>query len=137
MTSLKPQPGTVRPNAAGAKTRTGRLLLLVACGFAAHLASASEIFHDPTRPPSALYVPNDSTFIQVGPVLQSIRMANGRYTAVINGENVSVGSKIGEARVVKIRETEVVLKTADSLQTLKLFPEVEKRPAAIDKRIKR
>lgn len=72
--------------------------------------------------------------IPAGPVLQSIRRANGRYTAVINGETVKVGSTIGDARVVKISDTEVVLKTADSLQTLKLFPDVEKRPAATNRR---
>lgn len=142
MTRLKGLPRTEKSGAAGRKIRAGKLLLLAACGLAAQLASAEEIFRDPTRPPSSLYAPTlnateEWVETQAGSILQSIRKSNGRYTAVINGETVIVGSKIGDARVVKIRETEVILKTADSLQTLKLFPDVEKRPTAIEKRIRR
>lgn len=110
------------------------------CGFfilPASQAAAADALRDPTRPPAALYATEDGTEIETGPVLQSVRVAQGRYTAVISGETVRVGSKYGDARVVKIRETEVVLKTGNSLQTLKLYPDVEKRPAANNKRNKR
>jgi len=90
------------------------------------LANADEIFHDPTRPPAVLFAPQERETVDVGPVLQSVSFASGRRTAIISGQNVKTGSKIGEARVISIRETEVVLKTGNSLQTLKLFPDVEK-----------
>ncbi len=110
------------------------------CGFcmlAAAPAAAADILRDPTRPPPGLYAAEDGAEVETGPVLQSVRVAQGRYTAVISGETVRVGSRYGDARVVRIRETEVVLKTGNSLQTLKLFPDVEKRPAADNKRSKR
>ena len=89
-------------------------------------ASADEILHDPTRPPAILFAPQERETIDVGPVLQSVSFASGRRTAIISGQNVKPGSKIGEAQVISINETEVVLKTGNSLQTLKLFPDVEK-----------
>ncbi len=114
-----------------------KVLLLNFCILSVSPALAAETLRDPTRPPSALYAPDGWTEIETGPMLQSVRVSQGRYTAVISGETVRVGSKFGDARVVRIRETEVVLKTGDSLQTLKLFPDVEKRPAAKNKRSKR
>lgn len=99
-------------------------------------ATADENFRDPMRPPAALYAADGGAEADTGPVLQSIRVSQGRHVAVISGETVRVGSHYGEARVVKIRESEVVLKTGNSLQTLKLFPDVEKRPAN-NKRSKR
>jgi MSHA biogenesis protein MshK len=89
-------------------------------------AYADEVLHDPTRPPTVLFAPQERETIDVGPVLQSVSLASGRRTAIISGQNVKTGSKIGEARVISINETEVVLKTGNSLQTLKLFPDVEK-----------
>lgn len=119
--------------------RTGlRLLAFAGVLLSLPAAMADEVMRDPTRPPAALHSPDGWTpEIHAGPVLQSVRVAQGRYTAVINGETVKVGSKVGEARVIKIRETEVVLKTGEGLQTLKLFPDAEKRPAAANKRQKR
>jgi MSHA biogenesis protein MshK len=38
-----------------------------------------------------------------------------------------LGDKFGEARVVKISESEVQLRSDTDLQTLKLFPGIEKR----------
>lgn len=114
------------------------LPLLVACSLAlAQATRAADVLRDPTRPPAALYATDEPAMTRTGPVLQSIRRANGRYTAVVNGETVKVGSRIGDARVVKISDTEVVLKTAEDLQTLKLFPDVEKRPAATNRRPRR
>lgn len=122
---------------ANLKARPFRLFIFAFCLLPFSSATADEILRDPTRPPAALYAAEDGTEVQTGPVLQSVRISQGRYTAVISGETVRVGSKYGEARVIRIRETEVVLKTGDSLQTLKLFPDVEKRPAAKNKRTKR
>ena len=40
-----------------------------------------------------------------------------------------LGGKIGQARLIQVSEAAVVLLTADSRRTLKLFPGVHKRPA--------
>ena len=89
-------------------------------------ANADEVMRDPTRPPAALFAPQEREPVDVGPVLQSVSLASGRRSAIISGQRVKLGSKIGEARVISINETEVVLKTGNSLQKLKLFPDVEK-----------
>ena len=100
---------------------------LAVFGFAPYSSAyADGILHDPTRPPAALFAPQEQETTDVGPVLQSVSLASGRRSAIISGQRVKAGSKIGEARVISINETEVVLKTGNSLQTLKLFPDVEK-----------
>jgi len=66
---------------------------------------------------------------EAGPVLQSVLLAGGRREAIISGVRVSEGEKFGDARVIKISENGVVLKSAEGLQTLKLFPAVEKKTA--------
>jgi len=84
---------------------------------------------DPTRPPAGM----DATISVVapsGPVLQLIRTIDGKRMAIISGQAVKVGAKVGEAIVTRIDEDRVVLRGAEGVQTLKLFPEVEKTPAA-------
>jgi MSHA biogenesis protein MshK len=65
-----------------------------------------------------------------GPVLQSVLISPARKTAVINGEAVNLGGRFGEATLVKVSETEVVLKSGSTLTTLKLYPNVEKSSVA-------
>ncbi|CAN7383658.1 MSHA biogenesis protein MshK [Pseudoduganella sp. LjRoot289] len=91
---------------------------------------------DPTRPPAALAAPGGAVAAgatgedgaqseAAAPRLQSIlvsREPGGRRVAVINGEMVRQGMKIGGATVVRVGETEVVLRRGKSLETLKLFP---------------
>lgn len=100
-------------------------------------AAAAEALRDPTRPPAVLYAPDDGAGIATGPVLQSVLISPGRRTAVISGRSVKVGDRFDDNRVIRINETEVVLKTGSGLQTLKLFPDVEKRTAVQIKRRKR
>ena len=47
--------------------------------------------------------------------------------AVIDGQVVPLGGAVGEARVVRITETEVLLKTGEETETLKLYPGVDKQ----------
>ena len=65
--------------------------------------------------------------VRSGPVLQSVLISPERKTAIISGETISLGGQYGKARVVKISESEVVLNNGGNLQTLRLFPEVEKK----------
>jgi MSHA biogenesis protein MshK len=100
------------------------------CAFSfARLAHAEDLV-DPTRPPATLgqVVDGDASASVAGrPVLQSVMISPGRRMAMISGRMVRIGDKVGEARVTKISETEVVLRNGKELETLKLFPGIEKR----------
>ena len=49
--------------------------------------------------------------------------------AIIAGQTVKQGDKVGDAKVISIKENEVVLRNGDAVQTLKLFPNIEKQPS--------
>lgn len=82
---------------------------------------------DPTRPPNAP-APGEPEGAPGGTQLQSVLISPGRRLAVINGAMVPLGGMVGEAKVVKITETEVVLQKGDETEVLKLFPGVDKQP---------
>jgi hypothetical protein len=63
-------------------------------------------------------------------VLQSVLIFPDFRSAIISGEHVSLGEKIGGQRLVRVSETEVVLLDGGIRRTLKLFPGVEKRPSS-------
>jgi MSHA biogenesis protein MshK len=88
-------------------------------------AAFAERLMDPTRPPTAPDYAHESA--PANPVLQSVLISPGRAEAIINGRTVKLGDQVGEAQIVKISETEVVLRNGASLQTLKLFPSIEKQ----------
>jgi len=86
---------------------------------------------DPTKPPSALTAPTGSALAQeefTGTRLQSILISSGRKVAVINGTMVPLGGMLGESRVVKITETQVVLQNGAETEVLTMYPGIEKRP---------
>jgi MSHA biogenesis protein MshK len=87
---------------------------------------------DPTRPPASLSVVESASAVAStsGPELQSILISPTRRIAIINGQHLRQGDKFGEARVVRISESEVILRNGSESQVLKLFPEIEKRPAS-------
>lgn len=91
---------------------------------------------DPTRPPALTAQSPGAPVTPAGPVLQSIMIFPSRAEAVISGRLVHVGDTVGNGRIIKIAETDVVLQTSAGLRTMKLFPSIEKyysdgRPAAI------
>lgn len=90
-------------------------------------AASAEVLRDPTRPPADLSQGNAGVPVASGPELQSVRISAHQRSAIISGQRVKVGDKLGDARIVKITENEVVLKGSSGLQTLKLFPDVGKR----------
>ena len=81
-------------------------------------------FADPTQPPVIRNA--GEAGLAAGPRIESILIAPDRRVAVINGQQVTIGSRVGTAAVVAISETEVVLRGAGGEQRLKLFPEVIK-----------
>ncbi|HZW21676.1 MSHA biogenesis protein MshK [Noviherbaspirillum sp.] len=102
------------------------LAMLVAAFFLP--AVQAETLVDPTRPPAAVSAGDvRGPAAEEGPVLQSILISPVRTVAIISGQTVRVGDRIGDAQVAKITENEVILRSGKGLQTLKLFPSVEKR----------
>jgi MSHA biogenesis protein MshK len=83
---------------------------------------------DPTRPPSAAAESSGEQQEASAARLQSVLLSPRRKVAVINGVAVPLGGMVGEARLVKITETEAVLKSGSETEVLKLFPGVEKEP---------
>lgn len=104
-------------------------LLLAAAAFWSAGAVLAEVLPDPTRPTGAGM--NDGVGAAAaaasGPVLQSVLVSPNRRVAVINGQSLAVGDRIGEARVAKITETEVTLAQGGQTQVLRLFVQVDKK----------
>jgi hypothetical protein len=110
-----------------AVSRAVKMLVCVAVFLAWGSAALAQSLSDPTQPPAALNGPGaETTLAPSAPQLQSIlvsREAGGRRVAVINGEMVRQGAKIGDAVVERVGETEVVLRRGRHRETLKLFPQ--------------
>jgi MSHA biogenesis protein MshK len=104
-----------------------RILLCVAGTLLAWAAQGAP-FADPTRPPDAAPGgPAPSGQSPGGPRLESVLIAPDRRVAVISGQQVRLGEKFGDGHVVRITESEVVIRSGEGTATLKLFPEAEKR----------
>lgn len=105
------------------KWLTGLLLAMTV------VAAPAQGLPDPTRPAIAPPEGADPEVLvaAVPNGLQSIRRDDrGRAAALIHGQWVTVGGRVGEARLIAIRDTEVVLGQPDGRrETLKLYPDIE------------
>ena len=100
-----------------------RLALLA---LALPLAAGAQIA-DPTRPPVGVAETAEEAGAVAGPVLQSVLIPkNGRPLAVIDGQQVRLGERLGERRLVKLSEGEAVLDGPLGIERLQLTPGVEK-----------
>ena len=110
------------------------LRAILAIGIAAWAAGGTfaQTLADPTRPPSG-FSADGGAAPAAAPgamlVLQSVLIGDTARSAIISGEHVLLGQKIGGSRLVKVGETEVVLLEGKAHRTLKLFPAVDKRAA--------
>ena len=93
---------------------------------------AASVLTDPTRPPARLTPPPSEAAAPEAaePVVESVIIAPGVRAAVINGQRVRLGDRLGEARVVRITEREVALETGKRVDVLRVYPQVQVRPAA-------
>lgn len=102
-----------------------RCLLAVFAGVA-QCASAQALV-DPTRPPNV--VPGgEGAESEPRTELQSVLISRSRRVAIINGEMVALGGKVGDAKVTKISETEVELTYPDRKEVLKLLGGIARKP---------
>jgi len=85
---------------------------------------------DPTRPPAAwLEQPGAVQAAEGGGLrLQSVLMPQrGKPVAIIGGKTVTVGGRVGDARLVSLTEREAVLQGPDGVTRLYLTPDVKKQ----------
>ena len=99
-----------------------RTLLLLA----ASAGAQAQGFTDPTRPFNAAV--GDHPEAAPSTQLQSVLIAAGRRVAVVNGEVVRLGGRIGDATVVKIEPTAITLRRGGEIEILKMYAGIEKNP---------
>lgn len=90
------------------------------------VCSQANALQDPTKPTDASAYFGDSAIQPGGWALQSILSSPKRRIAIINGTSVREGDRIGAARVIHIRDTQVILQTGGRDLTLHLLPETIK-----------
>jgi MSHA biogenesis protein MshK len=105
-------------------TRVAAAAIGIAFACGAHGAP----FADPTRPPRAVES-SAAAGTPGGPRLESVLIGPDRRVAVISGQQVTLGSKFGGGEVVRITESEVLIRRAEGDESLQLFPQDGKRPA--------
>jgi MSHA biogenesis protein MshK len=112
-----------------------RCVLCAAGLVLAALAWPAAAIEDPTRPPAGLRSgTGQRTGSGDGLVLESVIIAADSRSAIISGEHVMLGGKIGNARLVKVSEGAVVLMIGSSQRRLELYPGVRKRHGAHERR---
>ena len=91
--------------------------------------SAQRLTVDPTRPPTGFGIgaADGERDTGEGIRLQTVVISPTQRTAIINGVMVKLGEKYGDAVLVSVAESEVVLRGGGAQQVLKLHPGVEKR----------
>lgn len=105
-----------------------RLLVLAGCCLASMSVYAEQLA-DPTRPPDSILAPVVEG--GKGQALQSsglhvIIIGKQRRTVVIDGQTVELGEHHGDAKLVEVNESGAVMRGAQGVQKLQLFPDVNK-----------
>jgi MSHA biogenesis protein MshK len=82
---------------------------------------------DPTRPPDAMAIQPSVGAEAASGRLESILLSPRRKIAVIDGTPVPLGGRIGDATLVSIAPTKVVLREGGMDRVLQLYPAVDKK----------
>jgi MSHA biogenesis protein MshK len=98
----------------------------------AALAAGDAMLPDPTRPPDSMIglSATGAPLVPAEPRLQSVMIGSGGRSAIIDGRQYKVGDKVGDARLVRISESEVVLSNSGGRQIMRLFPSVKQASKA-------
>lgn len=91
----------------------------------------AEQLEDPTRPPLATVTQSPTADaavpVDLGPVLQSVKISRSRKMATINGQEYVLGDMVGESKLVAVRDHEVDLRSSDgTVQHLRMYSNVNK-----------
>jgi len=101
-----------------------RGLLLLCCALPAFAQSG---LADPTRPPPSVAGEAQAVGESSGPVLQSVIIPKkGKPVALIGGQQVRLGGKYGDSRLIALSEREAVLEGPGGIERLYLTPGIEK-----------
>jgi MSHA biogenesis protein MshK len=105
------------------------LLALPGAG-AAGRAHAQDALPDPTRPPAAMLpaATGAPAVAEDALRLQSVIISEERRGAIIGGEYVALGGRVGDARLTRVEPSGVVLRGPGGEVALPLFPAARKRP---------
>lgn len=113
-------------------THYGRLSGIVATNFLPFIVCLlpstfcqAEELPDPTRPPTMISIPTAAEGKNLPPGLQSVIISKSRRAAIIDGETVELRGKHGDATLIEVTESSVVLQGAQGRQVLTLFPDVK------------
>ena len=87
--------------------------------------AAADFLPDPTTPPAAPAAAAGGG--SPGVSLTAIKRRGGHRFAIIGGQEIAVGGRYQDARVMRISESEVVLRRGREITVLRLYPQVEKR----------
>ena len=95
------------------------------------LFAQANTLRDPTRPPEAMINGAAEAPAPAGALqLQSVLLGAGRRpAAVISGELVLLGGRVGDTRLVRVTERSAVLQGPNGLTTLALTPDATKQGA--------
>jgi len=113
---------------AGRREAVARAAALI-LALAAASAVRAQVVTDPTRPPAGFDTPAPEAAGEAGGGmrLQSVMISPTHRSAIISGVTVALGEKFGDAVLIKVTETAVVLRSGNENRVLKLYPGVEKR----------
>jgi MSHA biogenesis protein MshK len=99
--------------------------MAVICLMSSVCCCAEELV-DPTRPPAGIAAPvAEAGAVVAATGLQSVIIGKNRRAAIIDGQTVELGGRIGEAKLIEVNPAGVVLRTAQGRQALMLFPDVK------------
>jgi MSHA biogenesis protein MshK len=98
---------------------------------ASFTAFAQKLTVDPMRPPAGIGAgaANGERDAGGGMRLQTVVISPTQRAAIISGVMVKLGEKYGDAVLVRVAESEVVLKRGGVEQVLRIHPDVDMRGA--------
>ena len=102
---------------------------LAAAAMLAMAGAQAQAQSESAHPPSAVAASPGEPRAAPANRLRSVLISPGRKLAIIDGITVPLGGMVGGARLVRITDTEVLLKTGTETEVLKLFPGTDKRPS--------
>ena len=100
-------------------------MIFFALALAWLIPSAAAALPDPTALPAAPSATGDAA--RLTGTLTAIKTSRRQKIAVIDGLEVAVGGRYQDARVVRIGESEVVLRRGRETTVLKLYPHIDKQ----------
>jgi MSHA biogenesis protein MshK len=114
--------------------RPGKFISCCVCLIVSASDALAEELRDPTRPPTMALSGGLEQVDKGAPILQSVLIGPERRSAIIDGQVFQVGARVGDARLERIEEDRVVLRSGANFTTLPLFPVVNMKLPQAEKK---